>query len=230
MPETDPINNWLFAAMSEADQDILRPSLVRHALEEGDVIFRRGDILDVIHFPVSAQVANVMVVDEGNSLAVSTVGREGVTGLAALLANEPIGWDGVAHVGGIVWCAPADAVRTLAAASADFALLLLRAAYQNQRDAHTQASCAAFHFIVPRLATWLLTLQDRAGLSSFTLKQDDLAQMFGVRRATIAEAMGDLKERGAVAKGMRGRIVIQDRSDLKQAACTCYRRRSNASV
>jgi CRP-like cAMP-binding protein len=225
MPETDPINNWLFAAMSEADQQILRPSLVRHAVAQGDVIFRRGDALDFTHFPVSAQVANVMIMDAGTSLAVSTVGREGVTGLAALLADKPIGWDGVVHVGGVVWSAPADAVRTLAAASSDFSGLLLRAAYQNQLDAHAQASCAAFHLITPRLATWLLTLQDRTGLSSFTLKQDDLARIFGVRRATIAEALIKLKERGTIANGMRGRIVVQDRNDLKQVACSCYSHR-----
>ena len=77
MPETNLVNNWLFAAMSEADQDTLRPSLVRQALTPGGVLFRTGDALDLIHFPVSAQIANVMVFGTGESLAVSTVGREG---------------------------------------------------------------------------------------------------------------------------------------------------------
>ncbi|MDB5420519.1 MAG: hypothetical protein JWR59_466 [Brevundimonas sp.] len=224
MPETDLINNWLFAALCEADQDTLRPSLVRHALPQGDVLFRAGDALDFIHFPVSAQIANVMVFDTGESLAVSTVGREGVTGLAAFMANEPVGWNAVAHVGGVVWSAPADALRILAAASPDFAALLLQATHQNQLEAHSQAICATFHSVMPRLARWLLTLQERTGLSSFTLTQDAFARLLGVRRTTIVEAMSGLKERGALAKNTRGRIVIKDRGALREAACACHGR------
>ena len=224
MPETNLINNWLFAAMSEADQDALRPSLVRHAMTQGDVLFRAGDAPDVIHFPVSAQIANVMVFDTGESLAVSTVGREGVTGLAAFMANEPVGWDAVAHVGGVVWSAPADALRILAAASPDFAASLLRATHQNQLEAHSQAICATFHSAMPRLARWLLTLQERTGLSSFTLTQDAFARLLGVQRTTIVDAMSSLKERGALARKTRGRIVIKDRDALREAACACHGR------
>lgn len=39
MTDTNLINNWLFAAISEADQDALRPNLVRRALAQGDVLF-----------------------------------------------------------------------------------------------------------------------------------------------------------------------------------------------
>ncbi|WP_425982129.1 hypothetical protein [Brevundimonas sp. TWP1-2-1b1] len=45
MPETNLINNWLFAAMTEADQDALRPGLVRQALTQGDVLFRAGALI-----------------------------------------------------------------------------------------------------------------------------------------------------------------------------------------
>lgn len=226
MPDTNLINNWLFAAISEADQDALRPNLVRRALAQGDVLFRTGDVLDVIHFPVSAQIANVMVFDTGESLAVSTVGREGVTGLAAFMANEPVGWDAVAHVGGVVWSAPVDALRTLAAASPGFAALLLRAAHQNQLEAHTQAICSTFHSAMPRLARWLLTLQERTGLSSFIITQDAFARLLGVRRTTVVEAMGSLRDRGAIAKNTRGRILIRDRGALREAACACHGRGS----
>ena len=92
MPETALINNWLFASMAVADQDVLRPSLARREVEIGDVLFSAGDHVDVIHFPVSAQIANIMRLPSGESLAVSSVGREGVTGLAAFMALEPLGW------------------------------------------------------------------------------------------------------------------------------------------
>ena len=225
MPETDPINNWLFAAMSEADQATLRSSLVRHALAQGDVIFRKGEVLELVHFPVSAQIANVMALDTGDSLAVGTVGREGIPGLAAFMADEPVAWNGVALVGGVAWSAPAEAVRSLASASYDFTTSLLRATHDSQAEMHTQAICVSAHLIRARLATWLLTLQERTGTSSINRTQEEIARQFSVRRTTIVAAMANLRQRGAICKTRRGRIVIQDRNALKEAACTCYGRR-----
>lgn len=224
MPETNLINNWLFAAMEPADQAALRPKLVRRQLVPKEVLLRTGDDVDHIHFPVSAQIANVMVFNTGESLAVSTVGRDGVTGLAAFMAHQPIGWDAITHVGGVVWSAPAGMLRVLAAQSPHLTGLLLDATHQNQLEAHTQAICATFHAVMPRLARWLVTLQDRTGLSSFALTQDDFAQFLGVRRTTIVVAMSELRASGALAKNTRGRVIIRDRSALKAAACSCHGR------
>lgn len=230
MPETHLINNWLFAAMSGSDQAALHPGMIRRHLSQGDPLFRAGDDVDVIHFPVSAQIANVMVFDTGESLAVSTVGRDGVTGLAAFMARQPIGWHAITHVGGVVWSVPADALRVLASRSPHLNGLLLEATHQNQLEAHTQAICATFHPVLQRLARWLLTLQERTGLSSFEMTQHDFASMLGVRRTTIVEAIGELRARGALVKNTRGRVIIRDRMVLRTAACSCHGRVPGAAT
>ena len=79
---------------------------------------------------------------------------------------------------------------------------------------------------MPRLARWLLTLQERTGLSSFIITQDAFARLLGVRRTTVVEAMGGLRDRGAIAKNTRGRILIKDRGALREAACACHGRGS----
>src|SRR5690606_28580377 len=61
--------------------------------------------------PVSSQIANVVTLDTGEAMAVSTVGRQGVTGLAAFLAGAPIGWDAVTYNPGVVWSLPAAKLR-----------------------------------------------------------------------------------------------------------------------
>lgn len=223
MPETALINNWLFASMAVADQDVLRPSLVRREVEIGDVLFSAGDHVDVIHFPVSAQIANIMRLPSGESLAVSSVGREGVTGLAAFMALEPLGWDAVAHVPGVVWAVPADVLRNLAVRSPRVAAQLLEVTHHNQLEAHSLAICATFHLILPRLARWILTLQERTGQSSFAVTQADFASLLGVQRTTISGAMLDLKASGALARGTRGKVIIRDRDALKALACACHR-------
>ena len=223
MTETNLINNWLFAAMSEVDQDTLRPAMTRHEVTHAEVLFHAGDVVDVIHFPVSAQIANIMRFDTGESLAVSSVGREGVTGLAAFMAVEPLGWDAVAQVAGVVWSVSARAVRALALSSPEFATQLLRATHANQVEAHNLAICATFHLIMPRVARWLLTLQERTGQTSFMITQEDLANLLGVQRTTINAAMIALRTAGGVSGKSRGRITIKDRAILKRLACSCHR-------
>lgn len=223
MPETTLVNNWLFGAMSAPDKDVLRPALARREVAYSEVLFHAGDVVDVIHFPVSAQIANIMRFDTGESLAVSSVGREGVTGLAAFMAVEPLGWDAVVQVPGVVWTVPAHTVRALAASSPEFATQLLKATHANQVEAHNLAICATFHPILPRVARWLLTLQERTGQDCFTITQENLANLLGVQRTTINGVMIALRTAGAVGGKLRGRVKITDRAVLKVLACPCSR-------
>lgn len=222
MPET-LINNWLFRAMRLSDQDILIPEFSRREVAYSEVLFRSGDVVDVIHFPVSAHIANIMRLDTGESLAVSSVGRDGVTGLAAFMAVEPIGWDAIVQVPGVVWTVPAHVVRALAIGSPAFATQLSRATHANQLEAHNLAICATFHAVLPRVARWLLTLQERTGQASFTWTQEELAKMLGVRRSSINGAMIALRDAGAMGGKLRGRSTILDRAILKAMACSCSR-------
>ena len=55
----------------------------------------------------------------------------------------------------------------------------------------------------------------------FFLTQAFLAEMLGVRRATVNEAAGSLQQRSLTSYS-RGRIRILDRKGLEAAACRCY--------
>ena len=188
----------------------------------GAVLLTEGEKVDVIHFPVSCQIANVMTLETGQTLAVSTVGREGVTGLAAFMAEEAVAWDAVVHVAGVLWSLPASVLRDQALRSSSLRALLLQATHQNQVEAHSRAICATYHSALARLAQWLLTLQGQTGGSNFILTQDEMAELLGVQRTTIVAAFSALKATGALARGKRGSVVIVNRYALKAAACCCY--------
>jgi Mn-dependent DtxR family transcriptional regulator len=48
-----------------------------------------------------------------------------------------------------------------------------------------------------------------------------MAQMLGVRRATVSVTAGRLQKQGLI-RYQRGMITIIDRRRLEQAACQCY--------
>ena len=56
----------------------------------------------------------------------------------------------------------------------------------------------------------------------FPLTQQFLAQMLGVRRASVGAVAGKLRKAGLI-RYSRGVITILDRLGLEAAACECYR-------
>ncbi len=164
MTQSDsPDGNRLWAAMCAADKDALRPHMTLRHLPHGDIVTRADEEVKTVYLPVSADLANVVRFEDGRSGMATNVGREGVTGLAAFLAEEPCGWDVEAQVAGEAWALPADILRRRIDDSPDLLKLLLRLTHNNQVEAAQNAVCNALHTVTPRLARWLLTLQDRTG-------------------------------------------------------------------
>jgi CRP-like cAMP-binding protein len=83
-------------------------------------------------------------------------------------------------------------------------------------------ACNHVHSIEERMCRWLLMTHDRVGSDQFPLTHDFLAQMLGVRRASVTVAAGTLSKAGLI-QYFRGRMRIVDRDGLETAACECYR-------
>jgi CRP-like cAMP-binding protein len=73
-----------------------------------------------------------------------------------------------------------------------------------------------------RLARWLLMMRDRSDDDSLQITQGLLAEMLGVQRPTITNAVHELERAGLIESG-RGQITILDREGLEAASCECYR-------
>jgi CRP-like cAMP-binding protein len=84
------------------------------------------------------------------------------------------------------------------------------------------AACNLVHPLERRCARWLLALHDQVGQTEFPLTQDVLAQLLGVRRASVTLVAGSLQQQGLIAYH-RGRMTTLDRLRLEAVSCACYR-------
>ena len=82
-------------------------------------------------------------------------------------------------------------------------------------------ACNRYHPIGARLARWLLMASDRVITRDLSLTQASLADLLGVRRATINQAITPFQRRNLI-RYSRGKIRILDRKRLEAAACSCY--------
>ena len=83
-------------------------------------------------------------------------------------------------------------------------------------------ACNGAHSLRERLARWLLMMRDRSDDDALGITQSLLAEMLGVQRPTITNAVHELERAGLIEPG-RGQVTILDREGLEAASCECYR-------
>lgn len=230
MPLTGQSANIVLDSLTEPDRAALAPHLTEVWVEKGDVLIHQMDEVKVAHFPISADLSNMLLFSDGRSIEATAVGRDGVTGLAAFLADQPIAWTVVCQTPGLVMAIEADLLRRQVKASPDLLALLVRVTHDNQSQAAQTVACNTLHEVTQRLARWLLMVSDRTGRRSLDLTQEGMAAQLGAQRTTINGAAQTLRQAKAITFS-RGRLEITDRAALERAACECYRdqvRRSEA--
>jgi CRP-like cAMP-binding protein len=82
-------------------------------------------------------------------------------------------------------------------------------------------ACNRAHLIEQRFARWLLMCHDRVLIDEFPLTQEFIAQMMGIRRASVSEVAGQFQAAGYITY-TRGQMRIVDRRGLELRTCECY--------
>ena len=214
--------NRLLAALSPREMDGIRPHLQRVITQSRDPLWEPNQPITTVYFPVTSVNSVIAVDHHGGEIEVGTIGNEGLVGLSVYLGATTAPGRAFTQIGG-------ESERMDAAVFTRMieSLSALRAVLQRYTQGFlTQVSqsvaCNQLHSPDQRLARWLLSCADRVGRPRFELTQEFMAQMLGVRRATVSEAAQELQGRGLI-RYSRGTVEILDRTGLTEAACPCYR-------
>ena len=192
-------------------------------LDLGQVLYHPDQPWPYVYFPVRGTVVSFLALTGGGgAVEAGVVGCEGVVGLPVLLGAGTTPHRGVCQVAGAAWQPRAADFRAEAGRAGPLHGALLRYAHAFLVQVAQGAGCNLAHPVEQRSARWLLLVHDRVDGDEFFLTQEFLAQMLGVRRASVGDVMGRLREAGAVVYA-RGQIAVRDRAALEAAACACYR-------
>jgi CRP-like cAMP-binding protein len=214
--------NRLIAVLPSADRQRLLEALQLVSLRVRQRLYDAGEPMKFVYFPLSGVHSIVSSMPDGHTVELATVGSEGMVGIQVFLGRPSTPDKAFCQV-------PGDALRMRAARFQDEAhrsrafrtvMLHYTQAFIHQIAQH--AACSRLHSVIERCASRLLMTRDRVNLDEFVLTQESLAQMLGVRRATITAAAGMLQRAGSI-RYTRGRITIVDRKKLARASCQCHR-------
>ncbi|HEX8072892.1 MAG TPA: Crp/Fnr family transcriptional regulator [Pyrinomonadaceae bacterium] len=223
MPESNfsATENRLLALLPDEERERLSPSLEQVELRQGDVIFHMDEPIERVCFPDSGIVSIVSTSARGESVEIGMVGYEGVAGLSVILGDGvPHNRRAVVQIEGGGRVIKADALRREFKRGGPFQDTLLRYAQAYLTVVSQSVFCQAFHNIDERLARWLVECQFRTKANELGLTHEYIAEIIGVRRAGVTEAVGRLTERGLITH-TRGALTVVDRQGLEAAACEC---------
>lgn len=192
-------------------------------LDIGARVLRRGvDVADSL-FPFgSTMVSMVVDLEDGRSVEVASIGREGAVGGIVSCGNIPAFTRAEVIVAGPVARVPMEAIEEAKGRSAHMRNLFCRYSDYLLAQIMQTVACNSFHSIESRAARWLLTAHDRGG-SRLELTQESLAGLLGVQRTTVNAVARELQDEGLITT-RRGIIEVHDRAGLEQRTCECYDR------
>jgi CRP-like cAMP-binding protein len=224
MPKRERLaqHNKLLKALPTAEYQQLRPHLESLTLPTKQVLYNDRQPIEYIYFLQSGAASLLTRMEDGSYIEVVMVGNESVIGVPIFLGVEQLNWQAC-------WQSlPGDALRMRAdhfkdtVQSMTFLPTLLRRYTQTLLNQITYlAVCHHQHSIRESYCRWILTAQDRLGTDEFCLTQAFLAQLLGVRRASISEIATSLQKTGLV-QYQRGKIRILHRAGLEKNVCECY--------
>ena len=221
MPDTYQGGNRLLDALPSAEIKALAPELIITSVQSHELVEEPGSVYDHVDFPIDAVYSIIAVLADGDACEVGTVGREGFIAVEASLGQRASRRTTVCQVPGRTARMQPDTFRRALKESSELARLTHRNVSARLFASEQFTACNLMHPVATRCARWLMMTRDRVGRDDFSLTQDFLATMLGVRRAGVTQAAKSLKDAGAI-EYHRGRVTVTDRAKLIAASCECY--------
>jgi CRP-like cAMP-binding protein len=215
------VGNKILLSISDREYALVLPHLEFLDMPHHLSLYEPGQPLEFLHFPNSGMVSLVIATEDGRTVEVGEVGKEGFAGVQAAVGINKNQVREIVQIAGNGFRVKIGALKSLLEAAPELQRILTRyAVVQGMQFAQT-AACNRLHNIEQRLARWLLITQDRVDSPTLAITHDFLATMLGTDRPTVSLAAGILQDKQIIAY-TRGAVQILSRAKLKECTCECY--------
>jgi CRP-like cAMP-binding protein len=221
----EDLSNWprnrLLLALASRNLKRLMPELEHVRCQREQVLIDADGSLDHVFFPDSGVVSVVAVYADGSVIEMATIGREGCTGVQAILGAETSSVRFLVQIPGTAAKISRAAFARAMKSMPSFRNLMFAYVHAFLEQVMASVACNGAHSLKERLARWLLMMRDRSDDDALAITQNLLAEMLGVHRPTITLAVGELEAAGVIEHG-RHQITIINRQGLIGQSCECY--------
>ena len=211
----------LFDGLSEADMAAIGHATTMTHCVRGQQILTPDDPPDRIHIIKKGRVRVYRVTPDGKQLTLDIHERGTILGDMSLLGQSRLPEAFADAIDDAVICTiTPDQLRQLIERFPTIGVNLIRHLSGRLQSAERELESLAYQRVDQRLARKLLDLARRFGSSTeggtlidARLTQQELAEMIGTTRETLAHTLSDFRRRGLLATGQH-RVVIRDAERL----------------
>ncbi len=215
------VGNKILLWISDREYSLILPHLEFLDMPHHLILYEPDEPLEFVHFPNSGMVSLVIATEDGRTVEVGEVGREGFAGVQAAVGIDKNQVREIVQIAGDGFRVKIGALKSVLQSAPELQRILTRyAVVQGMQFAQT-AACNRLHNIEQRLARWLLITQDRVDSSTLAITHDFLATMLGTDRPTVSLAARVLQDKQIIGY-TRGAVQILNRAKLKECSCECY--------
>src|SRR5271169_3428057 len=216
-----PVSNRVLLSVSDKEYRAIRPHLEFLSMPHQLSLYEPNDLLEFVCFPNAGMVSLVIETEDGRTVEVGEVGKEGFAGIPASVGMKKSQVREIVQIGGNGFRMRAGVLQNLLSSTPQFQLMLTRFGVAQGLQIAQTAACNRLHNITQRLARWLLITQDRVDSPKFSITQDFLATMLGTDRPTVSLTSAILQKKKILVH-TRGVVEILSRAKLQTCACECY--------
>lgn len=217
-------NPMLRALVSHASPAVMR-TLELVKVTDGETVHDNRLRNGHVWMPSTCVLSSRVSLTDGASIEIALHGEEGFVGIWPVVGEPRTGVfhaESVALRDGLAWRLPVAEFRDALMESAAVHAALVSLQTQIGAEMLGRAICNRHHRLDRQLARWLLLYRERASSDDLRCTHQCLADILGVRREGVTEALGAFEDGGAVAL-RRGGLQIVDAARLAANACSCYR-------
>jgi CRP-like cAMP-binding protein len=217
----NPNQNHLLAALHTEIGERIFPHLELISMPLGQVLYESGGQLQHVYFPTTSILSLHYIMESGASAEIAGVGNEGVLGISLFMGGNTTPSRATVQTAGHGYRLKGRLMMEEFNRAGPMMRLMLRYTQALMTQMSQTAVCNRHHSVEQQLCRWLLLTLDRLPSSEFTMTQELIASMLGVRRESITETAANLQREGLI-KCRRGHITVINRSGLESNVCECY--------
>lgn len=217
----NPKLNAILAALPEADFARILPDLELVPLPTKWTMMESGDLVPYLYFPISGVVSLNHALEDGFTSEVALVGNEGMVGISVFMGGKSMPTSTEVQNTGKAYKLSRSVMKrefALGGKLQEYSLLYTQALFCQSCQT---AVCNQHHLLEQQLCRWLLMSMDRLHSNDIFITQEMIANLLGVRRETVTQAIGQLQKDGLIC-ATRGHVQVLDRPGIEERVCECY--------
>jgi CRP-like cAMP-binding protein len=196
--------NQLLNSLEPGAFERVAKKLTRVRLRPKEVVYKPNEPIDHVLFPENAVLCLLTLMSNGDTIEVSTVGREGASWISASVGAPSMPCETIVVIEGMALRLPIADLEQELKESDHFRHVLTEYSHALLIASMRTSACNGLHGLQERCARWILMTLDRVDSDRFAVTKEFLAELLGTNRQTASVLVDTRKGRNSQRGGPFG--------------------------